>query len=123
MRLHAQIGYWPTGIFVGIGSVVIVLGCLVAGLFPVHPDGARIAVLAVVIGAFSWVCGDVVAAVVTAGIGCLLRNGFLADRDGVLRWHGMSDLRCMGVFLGAALVASAAARWWFTRNKGYSFDD
>lgn len=103
MRLHAPARSRPTGILVGVGFGTAIVGCFVASAFPRHMADARVWTLAAFVAAFSWLAGDLVAAVVTAGLAWLLAEGFLIDRYGQVRWHGVVEVRYLGPLVGAAL--------------------
>lgn len=63
--------------------------------------------------ALAW-CSTVRGAVLCAGIGWLMFNGFVVNSAGTLSWHGEADLLRAGLFLGTALSAAwlrALALW------------
>jgi len=88
---------------------VVVLVCCAA---PPHLDepgvAARLAVLALGVGAFAASVGDPAAAAVTAAVAFLLFDGFVVDSAGVLAWHGRADAVRLAVLVTAALAGLTA---------------
>jgi len=104
----------PTGLLAGAGFVVIVAATVVAAIaFGLHEAVGRLALLAVAVGGFAVIIGDLIASMVTAAIAWLFLNGFLIDQHAELRWHGTVDLVRLAVLVGAALAGSAYA--WLHR--------
>lgn len=69
--------------------------------------------LAVAVGGFAAVAGDMLAALATAVIGWLILNGMLIDQHAVLHWHGTADVVRLAVLGGAALAGTVCA--WLAR--------
>ena len=106
-KTPAQIGT-PLGINTAVGAVVVLVCCAA----PPHLDTpgitARLAVLALGVGAFAASVGDPVAVAVTAGVAFLLLDGFVVDHAGELAWHGDADLVRLEVLVSAALAGLTA---------------
>src|SRR6266511_2487940 len=80
-----------TEVLLAAGFMAVVAGCCAAALLPPQLTAQRVAALAVVVGGFAAVAGDVVAALAPAGMAWLFCNGFLIDRLGLFRWHARFD--------------------------------
>lgn len=125
--LRSQEPALTSGLGVGAGFflVSVVTALLVA--LGLHVDvTADLGVLAVATAAIAVVCSLPVA-LFTAGLSWLCLNGFLVDRLGVLRWHGLVDggrlLTLVTVAIGVAIVRSAvvAVRRWNRSRPGTSW--
>ena len=105
-----------TEVLLAAGFMAVVAGCCAAALLPPQLTAQRVAALAVVVGGFAAVAGDVVAALATAGMAWLFCNGFLIDRLGVLRWHGRVDLVRLDILCVVALVGTGLG-WGLRRTR------
>ena len=102
-------GGTPFGIGVGIGAAVMVAAtATAAALFPPADVSARLVVVAVAVGAHAVIVADPRANLVTAVLGFLLFDGFLANRYGELTWNGTTSGWHVAVFV---LAAGAGIGW------------
>jgi MFS family permease len=82
----------PQGIFVGIGSVAVVVAAFVASALPQNDAVLRYGVLAGTVFVFTAVTGRWAAATWVAIIGYLVFDGFLVNQMGELSWNGRDDV-------------------------------
>jgi hypothetical protein len=107
------------GILIGIGSVAVVVGALVAAAVPVVDGTVRYGVLAGILVIFSAFALAWAASAAVAAIGFLVFNGFIIDRSAELSWHGTADLTrllvlaasvCVGRLLGEIYRATVSSK-------------
>jgi hypothetical protein len=115
------------GIAGGFFLISVVTALLVALGLHVHA-AADLGVLAAATAVVA-VLGPLPVALFTAGFSWLCLNGFLVDRLGVLRWHGLVDggrlLSLVAVALGVVIVRSVVvtAYRWNCARSGSSWSD
>jgi hypothetical protein len=106
---------FPFGIYLGIGSALIVFAAVVAAaVFPVGQTLDRLAVLVVATALFAAVVPDVRASLGVVVLGYLLFDGFLENEYGQLTWDGMTGLWRIGM-LFSAVGLGLAGRWLFRK--------
>ena len=117
----------PTGISVGVGSIVVVVAAMLAALIPRAHTDWRFAVVAVAVGLLATFTRDWLATAAVAVLAWLVVDGFLVDRMGELSWHGSAD-RSRFVLLilagGAGLMlgeGAAALREWRMRWRAAAY--
>ncbi|WP_127782568.1 hypothetical protein [Rhodococcus sp. X156] len=89
-----------------------VAAALTAGRELLAPSQA-VACMCLAIAALGW-CSTVRGALLCAGIGWLMFNGFVVNSAGTLAWDGAGDLLRAGLFAGTALTFAwlrALALW------------
>jgi hypothetical protein len=99
--------------FVPLGGFLALLG-LSAVLGAVHGHPAAdlsLGPFAVLVGALSLLARPAVA-LLLAGCAWLDYDGFVADRNGTLTWHGTADTVRVLVLIGVALAALVVRRVW-----------
>lgn len=82
----------PQGVFVGIGSVAVVVAAFLASALPQNDAVLRYGVLAATVFVFAAVTGRWAAATRVAIIGYLVFDGFLINQMGELSWNGRGDV-------------------------------
>lgn len=101
----------PLGINVAIGSLALIGATLVAtALFPPDAVTGRLVVTAVAVGGYAVVVEDNRATLIVAGLGYLLFDGFLVNRQGGLTWDGMMSIWHLMV-LSTAVGLGLGLRW------------
>ncbi|RBQ21048.1 hypothetical protein DP939_08320 [Spongiactinospora rosea] len=109
MFLHVTDRPRPSGLLIGFGFAAAAVACLVAAaLVPAGEPGARLVLVAVLVGGYAAAAADVPAALCTGLFAWLFVTGFLVNHAGHLVFSGVADLARLGV-----LVAAAAAGWVF----------
>lgn len=94
----------PTGINIGVGSLLVVAAaCVAAALFPPRELSARLVVMALAAAVFAARVADLRAVCWVSGMSVLLFTGFLANRYGELTTRG-GDLWWYGL---TVVVATA----------------
>lgn len=110
----------PTGILIGLGSVVVVVAAVAAAVLARGPL-PRLAVVVVAIGGFAVLADDARATLTAAVVAWPVGNGFLVNRLGELSWHARIDPRfvaglltavCLGSMVAGVRRRVATRRWW-----------
>jgi hypothetical protein len=102
----------PLGVSVPVGSVVVVATVFACAGIPLRDSGLRYGLLAAVSCGFALAVGAWVPALLVAGIGFLLADGFLVGSFGELAWHGQADLWRAGTLVVAAAAGLGVAQIW-----------
>lgn len=104
----------PVGITIGLGVIGVVAAVEVAAMLPASAGLWRLAPPAAALAVLGAGTADPVAVAAVAGLCCLVVNGFLVNRFGVLTWHGTPDmyrLLVVAVSAGAGLLVGAVRQW------------
>lgn len=105
----------PLGINATVGAVVVVVLYAVPSSVTGPEIDARLAVIAVGLTLLAAAIVDVAAVAISVGIAFLLFDGFVEGDQGVLVWHGRTDLIRLGVLCLAAAVGLVIGAW---RQRG-----
>jgi hypothetical protein len=109
----------PYGIYLGIGSLVIIVAVAVAAAtFPMGQPLERLSVLAAVTAVFAAIVPDIRASLSVVVLGYLLFNGFLENEYGQLTWDGMTGLWRIGFLVSAVGLGLAGRRLHRSERKG-----
>jgi hypothetical protein len=109
----------PYGIYLGIGSLVIIVAVAVAAAtFPMGQPLERLSVLAATIAVFAAVVPDIGASLSVVVLGYLLFNGFLENEYGQLTWDGMTGLWRIGLLVSAVGLGLAGRQLYPSKRKG-----
>ena len=101
----------PLGINAALGAVVVVVLCAVPSSVTGPEIDARLAVIAVGLTVLAAAIVDVAAVAISVGIAFLLFDGFVEGNQGVLVWHGRTDLVRLGVLCLAAATGLVIGAW------------
>ena len=101
----------PLGINAALGAVVVVVLCAVPSSVTGPQIDARLAVIAVGLAVLAAAMADVAAVAISVGIAFLLFDGFVEGDQGVLVWHGRTDLVRLGVLCLVAAVGLVIGAW------------
>ncbi|MGN9907667.1 hypothetical protein ACTMTJ_08955 [Phytohabitans sp. LJ34] len=71
---------------------MVVAAMAAATLFPDSDATGRLLAIVLAVGGYAALVADTWAALVTAGLGCLLFDGFLVNRFGDLTWDGTTSM-------------------------------
>ncbi len=82
----------PTGISIGVGSLVVVVAALIAAAIPAAHTAWRFALVAVAVSLFAAIIRGWRATAAVVVLAWLVADGFLVNRMGELSWHGSPDL-------------------------------
>jgi hypothetical protein len=111
----------PFGISTAIGSGAMLVALLTCALVPGRDGVVRMTLLCTVLTWFAASSGDVAAVAAVLVVTCLVGDGFLVNREGLLSWHGWPDVwRVAG--LGAAAVTGLAVgriRAWLDERRRF----
>src|SRR5262245_43740804 len=114
-------GAAPIGLQIAGGAAVVIVGVVVTALIPVSAGESRVAppLLALALAcAFVGAMAGVAIAVLCG----LSIDGFVLGGDGVLTWHGVTDVALIGLVVGSAAVGAIAGRTvrWIRRAEPVS---
>jgi hypothetical protein len=109
----------PVGIDLGAGTVMVLVGVVVAAMLPASAGWWRLVPVVVALVVFSALTVYPTAVAFVATVAYLLVLGFLVDRYGVLAWHGVPDIhRLLVIVLSAdAGFAFGLGRRWMRRRR------
>jgi hypothetical protein len=104
---------FPTGLTIGLGSLIVVGAAVVAGMLPASDGASRLALVMVAVAVVAALSRDLIAVPCVVVLAWLIVNGFLVDRFGVLSWHGHSDVyRAVMLVAAAGFGQIAGLIWW-----------
>ncbi|GAA4845240.1 hypothetical protein [Saccharopolyspora rosea] len=108
---------WSVGASCGAGFFAMVVAAVPAWAAALAGGAvAGLVVLAIAVSGYAALARNVPGALVTAVLGWMFFNGFVAHRLGVLQWDGRADTAELAVLAGAAVVGSVLG-WTCVRSR------